>query len=131
MRKPERAVDPRGDPDKTNPPTPVEELWGCPHCHDTHAPLPDGHGPRTDAYAGAAIALRGNDAMTLYWSARDCLEAGVYPGATALLRRLIVHLAEERADEVGTRREAERLLALTEMFLGRPPDPPGERAGNA
>lgn len=131
MHKPGTRADRGGDPDKTNPPTPVEELWGCPHCHNTAAPLSDDVGLSADVYSGAAIALRGNDAMSLYWSARDCLEAGAYPGATALLRRLIVHLAEERADEVGTRKEAERLLALAEMFLERPPDPPGGRSGNA
>ena len=79
----------------------------------------------------AAIALTGNDAVSLYWAARDCLIAGTHSGATALLRRLIVHLTAEKADEAGTREEAERLLAVAEMLLNRPPEPPGDRSTDA
>lgn len=125
-----RQTDRGGDPDKTNPPTRVEELWGCTPGH-RHDAMADESGSEVGSHPAAAIALTGNDAMTLYWAARDCLIAGAYSGATSLLRRLIFHLTDERADEAGTREEAERLLTLAEMLLDRPPEPPADRSTDA
>jgi hypothetical protein len=125
-----RRIDRLGDPDKTNPPTRVEELWGWRPGRWPEPRLNDRGdsevGPRPDS----PIALSGNDAMTLYWAARDCLIAGAYSGATVLLRRLILHLTEEKADEAGTREEAERLLDFAEHLLGRPSEPRSDLTGN-
>ena len=85
-------------------------------------------GPREKA---VRRLLSGNDAMTLYWAARDCLIAGAYSGATVLLRRLILHMTEEKAFEAGTREEAERLMAFAEVLLGRPPEPPSDRSADS
>ncbi len=125
-----RRIGRPGDPDKTNPPTRVEELWGFTPAnrsslHDHDAEIEVGPSP------SSAVALTGNDAMTLYWAARDCLIAGAYPGATVLLRRLIQHLTEERANECGTREEAERLLAFAEHLLGRPHEPRSDLSTDA
>lgn len=125
-----RPTDRGRDPDKTNPPTRVEELWGCTPGH-TPYPMVDESGSGPGLRPIAAIALTGNDAMTLYWAARDCLIEGSHSSATALLRRLIFHLTEEKSGEAGTREEAERLLALAEMLLDRPPEPPGDRSTDA
>ena len=126
-----KRVDRVGDPDKTNPPTRVEELWGGTPGSMPPGLLRDESGPRAGSRPVAAIALSGNDVMTLYWAARDCLIAGVYSGATALLRRLIVHMTDEKADEAGTREEAERLLSLVETLMGRPREPRDDRSADA
>jgi hypothetical protein len=105
------------DPDKTNPPGRVEELWG--------GRPPRGETTCEENLDGAAIPLTGNDAMSLYWAARDCLDARAWSGASALLRRLILHLSEEKPPGEGTREEAERLLTFAELLLGRPPEPTG------
>ena len=125
-----RRIDRAGDPDKTNPPTRVEELWGYTPGHRADlqsVELQSDVGPSPHS----AIALTGNDAMTLYWAARDCIIAGAYSGATVLLRRLILHMTEERAYQAGTREEAERLLAFSEVLLERPPEPPSDRSDNS
>ena len=125
-----RRIGRAGDPDETNPPTRVEELWGCTPRHRAELEtddLPSDVGPSPRS----AIALTGNDAMTLYWAARDCLIAGAYSGATVLLRRLILHMTEEKAFEAGTREEAERLMAFAEVLLERPPEPPSDRSADS
>jgi hypothetical protein len=108
----------------------VEELWGCaprsrPEFLRETGEIEVGPSPRS------AIALTGNDAMTLYWAARDCIIAGAYSGAAVLLRRLIRHVTEEKANEAGTREEAERLLEFAEVLLSRPHEPPSERSANS
>ena len=125
-----RRIGRPGDPDKTNPPTRVEELWGFAPGHRADLQR-DGLPPDVGPSPRSAIALTGNDAMTLYWAARDCLIAGAYSGATVLLRRLILHMTEEKAFEAGTREEAERLMAFAEVLLGRPPEPPGDRSADS
>lgn len=119
-----------GDPDKTNPPTRVEELWGWRPGRWSAPRSNNGDDSKAGPRPDSPIALSGNDAMTLYWAARDCLIAGAYAGATVLLRRLILHMTEEKADEAGTREEAERLLAFAEFLLGRPPEPRSDLTGD-
>lgn len=117
------------DPDKTNPPTRVEDLWGWRPDRGVHS-RPNGDseaGPRPDS----PVALTDNDAVSLYWAARDCMIAGAYAGATVLLRRLIVHMTDETANKAGTREEAERLFACAEELLGRPHEPSSERSAEA
>lgn len=118
------------DPDKTNPPTRVEQLWGWRPGARPDARLDDERDHAAGPHPDSAIALTGNDAMNLYWAARDCLIAGAYAGATVLLRRLILHMTEEKANEAGTREEAERLLAFAEHLLGRPHEPPSDRTSD-
>ena len=125
-----RRIGRAGDPDKTNPPTRVEELWGCTPGNRPDL-LTDGPGPDAGPSPNSAIALTGNDEMTLYWAARDCLIAEAYSGATVLLRRLILHITEEKAGEAGNREEAERLLGFAEVLLGRPPEPPSDRSADS
>jgi hypothetical protein len=103
-----------GDPDKTKPPTRVEDLWGI-------APLRGAMAeptPRRPHPQPPANALTDDDALTLYRAARDCMVAGAYTGATALLRRLILHVAVVQGNDAGTRQEAERLLGVAEGMLG-------------
>jgi hypothetical protein len=117
-----RSTDsPGGDPDKTNPPTRVEDLWGVDPgvIADSRPSRPV---PETPASGNG-------DAFTLYRAARDCMMAGAYTGATALLRRLILQIAVEQGNEAGTRDEAERLLAVAESLLGRQDD--RDRPSNA
>ena len=125
-----RRIHRAGDPDKTNPPTRVEQLWGWRPDARPDARPDDERDHAAGPHPDSAIALTGNDAMNLYWAARDCVIAGAYAGATVLLRRLILHLTEEKAGEAGTREEAERLLALAEDLLGRPHEPPSERTSD-
>jgi len=106
------------DPDKTKPPTRVENMWAV-------APgvaLADAR-PRRARTAPAAAALSSDDAFTLYRAARDCMTAGAFTGATALLRRLILHVAVVKGNEAGSREDAERLLAVAENLLGLDRDP--------
>ena len=103
----------KGDPDKTKPPTRVENVWNV----SPGVSLSDGR-PRQRPVPPASSGLSSNDAFTLYRAARDCMVAGAYTGATALLRRLILHVAVVKGNEAGTRDEAERLLAVAETLLG-------------
>ena len=115
---------PGGDPDQTNPPTRVEDLWGV----SPGVALTDSraHTPRPIA---DKATLGSGDAFTLYRAARDCMTAGTYTGAAALLRRLILQIAVEQGNEAGTRDEAERLLAVAESLLGLQSDT--DRTSNA
>jgi hypothetical protein len=124
-----RRFDRVRDPDKTNPPTRVEDLWGWRPDRRAHS-RPNGDseaGPRPDS----PVVLADNDAISLYWAARDCMIAGAYSGATVLLRRLIVHMADEATNKAATREEAERLFASVEELLGRPHEPPSERSAES
>ena len=66
---------------------------------------------------GADAVLSDDDARTLYRAARDCMVAGAHAGAAALLRRLILQVAVEQGNGVGTREEAERLFGVVEVLL--------------
>ena len=101
-----------GDPDKTKPPTRVEDLWGVP----PGVSIADSR-PRRPRPAPSAAGLSNNDALTLYRAARDCMVAGAYTGAAALLRRLILQVAVEQGNGTGTREEAERLFGVVEALL--------------
>ena len=101
------------DPDKTKPPTRVENLWGV----SPGVPLADAR-PRRAIPNPSATALSSDDAFTHNRAARDCMMAGAYTGAAALLRRLVLHVAVARGNETGTREDAERLFAVAETLLG-------------
>jgi hypothetical protein len=124
MKKRERTEDRSDDPDKTNPPTLVAELWGWARIFDEDGPPADERDAEGPDHRDAAIELSGNELVTLYWAARDCMIAGAYSGATALLRRLIGRVADERVHDDHSEAEAERLFAVAAALLGRPPDAP-------
>jgi hypothetical protein len=113
-----------GDPDKTKPPTRVEELWGCMPPGSAVAESTPGHRP-----ADPTAALSNDDGLTLYRAARDCMVAGAFTGASALLRRLILQVAVEQGNGTGTREEAERLFGVVEALLELSHE--GDRPSNA
>lgn len=115
LQRPGRAD---GDPDKTKPPTRVESVWAV----TPGVALAD-EWPRRPAAPRRRSALTKNDTFALYRAARDCMSAGAYTGAVALLRRLILHVAVAQGHKAANRQEAERLLAVAETLLGlRGPD---------
>jgi hypothetical protein len=67
--------------------------------------------------------------LALYRAACDCVAAGAHAGATALLRRLILHETARTSRHGATREEAERLLATAETLLGLSDS--GDRASDA
>ena len=119
------TTDRTGDPDKTKPPTRVEELWGCMPPGAAVAESTPGHRPAHPP----PTALSNDDALTLYRAARDCMVAGAYTGASALLRRLILQVAVEQGNGTGTREEAERLFGVVEALLELSHE--GDRPANA
>jgi hypothetical protein len=80
-------------------------------------------------FAPAAHRPSGGDELALYRAACDCVSAGAYAGATALLRRLILQETARTTRRGATREEAERLLEAAETLLGL--SKPDERASNA
>lgn len=120
MHEPRTDPYAKGDPDKTKPPTRVENLWTV----SPGVALADGRPPRVRPAPGPD-ALSSDDALTLYRAAQDCMTAGAFTGATALLRRLILHVAVVEGNDAGTREDAERLLAVAENLLGLARDDDG------
>jgi len=97
----------------TKPPTRVESLWAV----SPGVALADAR-PRRARPIRGGTGLSSGDAFTLYRAARHSMTAGAFTGATALLRRLILHVAVVKGNEAGTRQDAERLLAVAESLLG-------------